>query len=279
MPRCSAPDSLSERCGRHQAELVACALNRGNISEPTEVVGPLPANDYLGTGCHDVRDESSQTCDPNRFVGSNVVGSARGSAIQDLEKPSSQIALVEIRPNRRSVAVDLDGTPSERVPDEIADSEVRIQRQIITDEGEESRNLHFQSPLRGQRAQLLGQAFCIPVSARGVGRIGRAGVILSYAIQPVGLPPINGARTEKEHFRRSGSQGEIENMRRTLYDRIDELTWVRCCVGRRVSRCMNDVAELFLWPFELSYIAAHQLDMTRKIWESFYESFRPPREN
>ena len=78
---------------------------------------------------------------------------------------------MEVGAQGRAVAVHGDGIRREGIADEVADSEMHVERQICTNEGKAAGNYGFDSMLLAkERAEMFGGALALAVGHAGFGQ-------------------------------------------------------------------------------------------------------------
>ena len=86
-----------------------------------------------------------------------------------------QVGLVEVGAQGGAVAGDSDGISREGIADEVADSEVHVERQICTNEGKAAGNYGFGTILLAKkRAEVFSGALGLAVGRAGFGQRGAA---------------------------------------------------------------------------------------------------------
>src|SRR5208282_6514685 len=105
-----------------------------------------------------------------------------------------EVGGVQVGSKRRAVAVNLNRTALQSVPNKIADGKMNVQGQVRPDEGEATGDLRLQPVLFGiQRAEHFRGALAFAVGPLGTGRIGTATVFFRDVGQFRWLPAINRA--------------------------------------------------------------------------------------
>src|ERR1700733_10580251 len=134
-------------------------------------------------------------------------------------QPYCKVGGIEIGTSRGAVSIDPDWPSGKNVADEVADREMRIQRQVRTDKGEATSDLHLDRAMRSlEGAHLFGYALAFSVDAGGIERIRAAKIFLGDMCKVRGLFAVHGSGAGKKEFAGSVASGEVEHACRALDD-------------------------------------------------------------
>ncbi len=157
------------------------------------------------------------------FVGANVVGAVRGSLGQQCPEPNGEVAHVKPGAAGCAVAFDVDGFVLQGGVEEVADSEVGVQREVRADEGEAAGDDGLQGCVVGVGdAEVFGHAFGLVVGAGELQRVGGTGVGFG-GVEECRAAPVHGACGGEEQAGGAGLAGEVEDVTGAVEDAFGKL--------------------------------------------------------
>src|SRR5205085_826925 len=115
-------------------------------------------------------DLPREVADRDGDVGPDVVRTSRRAAREDGPQPADEIGRIEVRTERRAVALHDDRLSLQRLADEVSEREVGVEWEERPGECEPARDR--------EGPQLLGDALALAVRARGPARI-----VLRHALE------------------------------------------------------------------------------------------------
>ena len=155
----------------------------------------------------------SQLADADQLIRAHIVDLPRPALVEQGKQPMGQVLLVQVGPQRRTVAGDHDGLAAQGVADEISNGKVGVQGQVAPHEGKAAGDDHLDAiGILVEGAQVFGRALAETVGIGRMTRVRANGPRLVQGGDLRRLGPIDPARADQKKALGPDLDPEIEQV-------------------------------------------------------------------
>ena len=182
-----------------------------------------------------------------------------------------------------AIALNHNRSAVQPIPDEIANREVDVQRQVRAHKSKTASDPRCDPVLlRKQRAQSLSGPLSLPIGRARISRVRRTGVVLGDVGHARGLPAIDCARAGQQELPHARVAGKLQGAAGSVHDCIEHgQRLVRVQLYTRLRGRMDDVRKAASRKTERAYVAGVKLNgrMVRQMGSLLPECIRVSRQD